>query len=805
MSGAIADLRYALRQLRKSPGFTVIAIATLALGIGANVAIFSVVNAVLLRPLPYKDPDRLVYVWSAEKARGVDQSTVSIPDLQDWQRQNRVFDGIAAVSEARFNFSGGELPMQLNGLFATANLFDVLAVNPELGRTFAPEEEQWGRHRVVILSHSLWQQAFGGDRAVLGRKVTLNAEPYTVIGVLPAAVSSPDPEIKLWVPASAPPGAEISRQNRFLRVLARLKPGVSARQAQAEMSAIAGRLEQTYQEDKGVTCYLVSARDQIVGGVRNALLVLLSAVGLVLLIACTNVASLLLARSAERHTEFAIRAVLGSGRARIARQLLTESLLLGLCGGGAGIVLAVWSTHYLRQVLSDQLPRSQDIHPDVPVLLFAASLSVVTGLCFGFGPALQWFRASKNDSLKEKSRGTAGGVRTRRIRNFLVVGEVALALTLLAGAGLLVDSFRHLRSVNPGFVPERVLTAEISLPSAKYRGDSQRITFFQNLLERLRGFPAIQSAGATLSMPLGGGGRYWMDLEIEGHPKATSRESVPYVSFSQITPGYLEALRIPLQAGRTFDEHDNSNSQKVALVSQSLARRFFSNENPIGKTIRVNSTAYVVVGIVGDAVIDNMKDAGLAAVYVVHSQATDGASGDMLLAIRTAVEPLSITETLRDVVRSLDKDQSIADIRTLEQTIDTSLGQPRLNTWLLATFAALALVLALIGIYGVTSYSVTQRIQEIGIRMALGAERGDVLSLVVKHGIGLTAAGVVLGLIGAAALTRFLKSLLYGVQPIDWATFLIASAILAATALLASYIPARRAARVDPMVALRYE
>jgi len=354
-------------------------------------------------------------------------------------------------------------------------------------------------------------------------------------------------------------------------------------------------------------------------------------------------------------------------------------------------------------------------------------------------------------------------------------------------------------------VPDRVLTAEVSLPSAKYRDDRQRIAFFQSLLDRLRGFPSVTSAGATLSMPLGGGGRYWMDLEVEGHPKAPSRESVPYVSFSQITPGYLDALHIPLQAGRTFDEHDNSNSQKVALVSQSLARRFFSHENPIGKVIRINSTAYAVVGIVGDAVIDNMKDVGLAAVYVVHSQAAEGASGDMLLAIRTASDPLSITATLRDVVRSLDKDQSIADIRTLEQTIDTSLGQPRLNTWLLGTFAVLALVLASIGIYGVTSYSVTQRIQEIGIRMALGAERGDVLSLVVKHGIGLTGAGVLLGLIGAVGLTRFLKSLLYGVQPIDWGTFLIASAILSATALLASYIPARRAAKVDPMVALRYE
>jgi putative ABC transport system permease protein len=378
-------------------------------------------------------------------------------------------------------------------------------------------------------------------------------------------------------------------------------------------------------------------------------------------------------------------------------------------------------------------------------------------------------------------------------------------LTLLAGAGLLVNSFRHLRSINPGFVPERVLTAEVSLPSAKYRENLQRIAFFQNLLERLRGLPGVQFAGATLSLPLGGGGRYWMDLEVEGRPKAAMGESVPFVSFSQITAGYLKAMRIPLTAGRAFGEHDNANSQRVALVSQSLVRHFFSNDDPIGKTIRINSTSYAVVGVVGDAVINNVKDAGLDAVYVLHPQATDGASGDMLLAIRTVSDPLMLAAALRDAVRSLDKDQSIADVRTLEQTIDTSLGQPRLNTWLFATFAALALVLALIGIYGVTSYSVAQRIQEIGIRMALGAGRGDVLGLVVTHGIRLTATGVVLGLIGAVAVTRFLKSLLYGVQPIDWATFLIASAVLAATALLASYIPARRAARVDPMVALRYE
>ena len=804
MSGLFQDLRYALRQLRKTPGFTAVALLTMALGIGANVAIFSVVNAVLLRPLPYKDPGRLVYVWSAEKARGIPQSTVSIPDLDDWRQQNRVFEGIAGFTSGTFNLSGGETPAQVNGLSATANLFDVLGVKPELGRTFAPDEEQWGKHRVVILSHSLWQQSFGGDRMVTGKEVTLNAEPYTVIGVLPAEASSPDAQVRLWVPVSVPPGTPISRDQRFLRVMARVKPGVSLAQAQADMSAIAGRLEQTFQENNGVTSYLVTAQEQIIGGVRPALLVLLSAVLLVLLIACTNLASLLLARSAERQTEFAIRAVLGSGRFRMARQLLTESLTLALLGGGLGVLLGFWSTHFLHQLLSKEIPKAQDIHIDTTVLGFALGLSVITGLVFGLAPALQSFRNSPNESLKERGRGLASGLRTRRIRNVLVVGELALALVLLVGAGLLVDSLRHLRSINPGFAPEEVLTAEVSLPFAKYRDNSQRIAFFQNVLDRLRALPGVQSAGATLSMPLGGGGRYWMGLEIEGRPNP-SRESVPVVAYSQITPGYLEALHIPLLAGRRFDEHDNSNSRKVALISQSLARRYFSNEDPIGKVIRLNSVSYAVVGVVGDAVVDNIKDSGMTAVYVVHSQAADGASGDMVLAVRTASGPLTVAAAMREAVRSLDKDQSIADIQTLEQTIDTSLGQPRLNTWLLASFSTLALVLALVGIYGVMSYSVTQRSHEIGIRMALGAAREDVLKLVVTHAVVLTAAGISLGLVGAFSLTRFLKSLLYGVQPTDWATFLMACLVMALTAGLSGYIPARRATKVDPMVALRYE
>ncbi|MGA7925725.1 MAG: ABC transporter permease [Candidatus Sulfotelmatobacter sp.] len=806
LQSLLQDLRYAIRQLRKSPGFTSVALFTLALGIGANTSIFSAVNAVLLRPLPYRDPNRLVYIWSAEKARGINQSTVSIPDFRDWQQQNHVFAGMTALFASTFNFSGANEPLQVNGWTVATNFFDVLGARPQLGRTFVPDEEQWGKHRVAILSHTLWMSSFGGNASVLGKEVTVDAEPFTIIGVMPAEFSSPHSEVQLWVPMSPPPGMTINRDQRFMRVIARLKPGVTAQRAQVEMETLTHRLEQEYPEDRGATAYLVPAEQQIVGAIRPALLVLLGAVSFVLLLACTNLASLLLARSAGRAKEFAVRMALGASRGRLIGQLVTESLLLALLGGALGVLLAGWGTALLRMLAAKDVPRAQDIHIDVGVLAFALALSLLTGLAFGLIPAFESSKGHVNEPLKEGGRGVGQGMRARRVRDLLVVSETALALVLLVGAGLLINTFHHLRSVNGGFNPERVLTAEVSLPSSKYRENQQSVSFFQQLLERVRKLPGVKFAGATLTLPLGGGGRYWMGLEIEGRPAAQTREDVPIVAFFQVTPGYFQAMGIPLRKGRLFDDRDNqSSSLKVAIVSETLARRFFSGTDPIGKQIRVDSVPLTVVGVSGDAIIDSLTDPSFPEVYTVHSQRVTGASGNMVLALRTDADPLSLAAALREQVHGLDKQQSVANIQTLQQVVSESLTQPRLNTLLLGAFALLALLLTATGTYSVLSYSVTQRTQEIGIRMALGADRRDVLRLMVGRGLFLTLMGMITGLAAAFGLTRLMAGLLFGVRPTDAATFVVVSLVITGVALLASYLPARRAIKIDPMVALHYE
>ncbi len=811
MGTLIQDVRYGLRMLARNPGFTAIAVITLALGIGANTAIFSVVNAALLRPLPYKDPTRLVYVWSAEKARGIPQSTVSIPDLHDWREQNRVFDGMAGWWIGTYNLSGGDEPQQVEGWTVSPNFFHVLGVRPERGRTFAPDEEQGSKDRVVVLSHALWMGSFGGDRGILGKTIKFDGESHTVVGVMPAEFSSPFPNAQLWVPWPVRAESLAPRGSRFMRVIARLKPGVTFQGAQADMDTIARRLEREYREDKGVTAYLVPAGQQITGSVRPALLVLLGAVGFVLLIGCANLANLLLARSAAREKEFAIRTALGASRFRLVGQLLTESLLLSLLGGAFGLLLAGWGIEFLRTLAATEIPRAQDIGLDAGVLRFTLGLSLLTGLAFGLIPALQSSKGRINESLKGGGRGLATGMRGRRVRDFLVVWEMALALVLLVGAGLLIDSFLRLRAVNPGFNPDSVLTCKIPLPSAKYK-NPQIASFFQQLLERVRALPGVKAAGATMTLPLQyRGGGYWSGLNIEERPAAT-RESIPIVSFVQVTPGYFRAMGIPILKGRPFSEQDNSDqSPKVVIINATLARRFFPEVDPIGRGICMGEDPskgpwLTVVGVVGDAALESLTDPRFPQVFSPHAQGVEGGlSGNMELAVRTSSDPLSLAAMVRDQVHQLDKDQSVADIRTLAQVVNASLAQPRLNTLLLAAFAALAVLLAATGLYGVMAYSVAQRTREIGIRMALGAERQDVLRLVVKHALVLTLIGVGVGLVAASALTHFLSSMLYGVKPIDPLTFGIVSLTLAAVALLASYIPARRATKVDPITALRYE
>ncbi|HEV2424402.1 MAG TPA: ABC transporter permease [Terriglobia bacterium] len=804
------NIRYGLRQLRRSPGFTIVAVLTLGVGIGANTAIFSAVNAALLRPLPYEAPSRLVYVWSAEKARGINQSTVSLPDLHDWKEQNRVFDGLTGWWSGTYNLAGGDEPRQVNAWTVSPNFFDVFGVRPELGRTFATDEEQAAKDRVVVLSHALWVGSFGANRELLGRTIILDGEPFGVVGVMPAEFSSPFPDVQLWVPWPARAESIASRGDRFLRVIGRLKRDATIASAQADMDTIARRLAQTYPEDAGVTAYLVPAAMQITGSVRPALLVLLGAVGLVLLIACANLANLLLVRSAAREKEFAVRASLGASRAALVRQLLTENGLLAAIGAAVGILLAAGGIRYLRSVLAGQVPRAQDIGMDGRLLLFTLGLAVLTGLGFGLFPALRAFKGQLGDSLKKGGRVWSSQDAGGRVRDLLVIWEMALALMLLVGAGLLLNSFRHLRAIDPGFDSDQVLTCRISLPSTKYK-DPQIVAFFQQLLVRLRALPGVTAAGATMTLPLQSGGGFWGGLNIEGHP-APTRESVPIVSFAQVTPGYFRAMGIPLLQGRDFNDADNtSQSPKVAIINATLARRFFSGSNPIGKRICMGEDPskgpwLSVVGVVGDAALQSLTDPRFPQVFSPHAQGVEGGvAGSMNLVLRTSANPLEFAGTLQSAVHELDKDQAVAMIQPLDRVVSESLAQPRFNTLLLAGFAALALFLGALGVYGLISYSVALRIREIGIRTALGAARLDVLRLVVQHGMILALAGGGIGLVGAHVLSRLMSSLLYGIGPADPPTFVAAFAVLAGVALCACYIPARRATKVGPMVALRYE
>jgi putative ABC transport system permease protein len=803
------DLRYGVRMLLKNPGFTAVAVIALALGIGGNTAIFSVVNAVLLRPLPYKDPDRLVYVWSAELSRGINRSTVSLPDFRDWKQQAGSFEDMAGFFGANFNLSGGDEPLQIRGLRVTSSFFQVLGTNPALGRTITPVEEQFGNHRVVVLSLGLWTRVFGRDPKTLGRTLAINGEPYTVIGIMPGDFSFPNPQVEMWVPLAFPPGTPINRNDRFLTVVARLKAGATFEQARTEMQTIAQRLGQEFLENEGVGAILVALQEQLTGDARPALLVLLGAVGLVLLIACANLANLLLARAAAREKEIAIRSTLGASRDRVVRQLLTESVLLSAIGGTLGLLISVWGLDFLLTLGAQEITRIQDTRIDGRVLGFTAGLSLLTGLVFGLFPALQLSRPSLLEPLKEGGRGSAQGVRSQRLRDLLVVAEMALALVLLVGAGLLTNSFYRLRAINPGFNRENVLTAQITLPFSKYRESHQRTMFFGQVLERLKTLPGVLSAGATMTLPLGEGDRYWTMLDFEGRPKPASREGVPTVAFFQVTPDYFRAIGIPLLKGRPFGDQDNGQSPLVAVINGTLSRRYFPNEDPIGKRIRLGVEDTVpwldVVGVVGDVALDRLNEPPPPAVYTAHLQGVQGASGTMLLVLRTTSDPLGVAAAVREQVWSVDKDQPVANITTLERLASDALARPRFNTLLLAIFATLALVLAAVGIYGVLSYSVAQRTHEIGVRMALGAEHRDVLRLVLGQGIPLICIGIMLGLGGALVGARLLTSLLFGVRPSDPLTFILVALLLAAVALLACYLPARRAVKVDPMVALRYE
>jgi putative ABC transport system permease protein len=810
------DVRYGLRQLRRSPGFTGVAVLTLALGIGANTAIFSVVNAILLRPLPFPAPDQLVRVVSI-RLRENAPDNASYPDFADWRAQNHAFEWMAAFHTDSFTLTGQGEATHIPGAVVSADLFSLLGVRPALGRTFRPEEDKLGATSegfVVILSHRLWQERFAANPAIVGRTINLDNRSFTVVGIMPAGFQFPIQAgpIDFWTTIAveflAPPGGKSMAEQRgahYLDVIARLKPHASTAQAQAEMRTIVNALNKQYPENAPRGIRIVPELDQLVDDVRPALLLLLAAVGCVLLIACANVANLSLARATARQKEMAVRGALGAGRGRIIRQLLTESLVLALLGGALGTALALWGIHSLISLVPQDIPRLFDIHLDGRVLVFTTLLSLLTGILFGLAPALQVSSSNIMESVKEGGRGLSEGLHQNRVRGFLVVSDVAVAAVLLVGAGLLIQSFLRLQRVDPGFDPHRVLTFKIDLPYARY-SDVHQTEFFRQAAMRLNRLPGVRSASAVLPLPLDGD-EIDTIFDIEGRPAAKADE--PRTNYSWTEPGYFRTLRIPLLRGRDFTDRDDLKATPVVIINETLAKRFFTHQNPIGMRIKPDiGNGYKsppmreIVGVVGDVKQHGLTVEPSPQVYVPLAQSP---LGSMIAVVRTEVDPRSVATAVRKEVTAMDKDLPIYRVETLDQYFVHSVAQPHFYTLLLGIFAALALVLAAVGLYGVVSYSATQRTHEIGVRMALGAQKDDVLELVVGQGFKLTLAGVGIGIIGALALTRFLSSLLYGVKPTDPLTFIAVSLILTAVAAVASYIPARRATKVDPMVALRYE
>jgi len=815
--------------LAKSPGFTLVAVLTLALGIGANTAIFSIVNAVLLRPLSYKDSASLVNIWGKFEKQGIPQNWISEPEYWDLLDRNESFSQVAAYGlGGRANLTREDAPpVQVSEASATAGVLPLLGVIPVLGRTFGADEDQPGHSHYVLLSYSLWQSQFGGDPNIVKRPIQLDGEVFSVVGVLPKLFSLGGKQ-DLWIPLGLDRAKPGGRGSHYLHVVARLKPGVDFAQASAALTRFADDLRRAYPGnygrgvEKDFGMYMVPVKEQLIGGLRPALLVLLGAVVFVLLIACANVANLLLARASAREKELAIRAALGAGRARLVRQLLTESVVLGLAGGLLGLVLAYWGVAALRALAPTNLPRMDEVRLDPMVLAFTFGVSLLTALFFGLAPAWHVARTDLRETLNEAGRGASAAGGSLHLRSSLVVSELALAVLLLVGAGLLIRSFSRLLDVSPGFQTQHLLTMELSIPEKTYPDGLPVQKFYTRLMARVQAVPGVQAVGAVSQMPLTdsytSGSVFFEDTSIPDIPRLQALSNLPYQEIDQraATPQYFQAMQIPLVRGRLLSDADDASAPLVAVVDTSFARHFWPQGDAIGQHVAIDTIPDVkpvaprwrtIVGVVGHVKHYSLDVEGREQIYFPHAQPLYGilAPRDMTLALRTSLDPGSVTSAIREQVFAIDKDLPLYNIATMDQLVTNSVAQQRLNLSLLVAFAGLALALAAVGVYGVMAYAVTQRTQEFGIRIALGASRGDVLKQVFLEGGRLAALGLALGLIAALALTRLMASLLFGVKPIDPVTLGVAAVLLAFVALAACYIPARRATLVDPLVALRYE
>lgn len=798
MGNLLADLRYGLRLLLRSPGFTLVAILTLALGIGANTAIFSVVDAVLIRPLPYSDADRLVMVWEDASFVSFPRNTPAPANYVDWKNRNRSFSDMAAMRFRQATLTDESSPELAVGSGVTWSFFSLLGVQPQMGRAFTADEDKPDT-RVVILSHGLWQRRYGGDPKLVGRAIRMNGEETTVIGVMPSYFRFPDKTTEYWVPAGFSPAEWANRGSHYLRVIARLKPGVTPEQAQSEMTGIALQLQKEHPlENRQIGAVVVPLREQVVGDTRVALIVLLAAAAAVLLIGCANLANLLLAKSSARTREIAVRTALGAGQGRLITQLLTESLLLSLLGGALGLAISRVSLNLLALFIPSQMTTHIQLTLNPRLLLFTVLISVLTGVVFGIAPAWRTAKLSLSEALKAGSKGDLGA-QGQGFRNMLVTSEVALAVVLVVGAGLLIETLAHLRSIDTGFNSDRLLTMRLGFGGPKYREAKDRTAFQEATLEKVKALPGVELAAYCSNPPFTSIGNT-NGFEIEGRPNFVDSDA----HYRAGTADYLQSIGARLKEGRLLDRRDTQTSTPVVVINETLARRYFANESPVGKRMRYGSRGawMTVVGVVEDVRERGLELAIKPATYVPASQQGGGAQ---YLLVRTKNDPLSIVSAVRDVIWSVDREQPITGVRTMEQMINLQLEGRQNQTTLLMIFAGLALSLAAIGIYGVLAYAVSQRTREIGLRMALGASHGDVVSMVLRKGLATSLAGVAIGVVASLALSRAMKAMLFGVSETDWRAYAAASVVLAVVTLAACYIPARRASLVDPMVALRDE